>query len=220
MRCDEQFAWGPRAHSQEIGGKSLGAVAVALIALVGTLCTPWIAAAVKERVRVRDLRVAINADLSIYSKLPDGEAKSELLKHIETRLDSLREKDEYAGRPAWIGKAAGIASYGIMLTLLIVSTDIRVQRDHQGALRVVSDGGLDVWLPVAVLAVFLGALSTLVWGRITVKVLLLYHYWRARSSQARQVASQREFGSTSQRFEAKAAARKARPRKKSRKRRR
>ncbi|VEG15842.1 Uncharacterised protein [Mycolicibacterium phlei] len=137
------------------------AVVIALIGLVGSAA---VGNALSEWFRRRNLHESIKADLSVWTQLPDGDAKSRLLARIEQRVDGLAVEPT----PSLILRfAAAIIPSAAWLALtfgtVILSYGWKFRRDESGILRLYTSSGNDsmpflVFILMVVIGVFVNAI--------------------------------------------------------------
>jgi hypothetical protein len=150
---------------------------VAVIGVIGTLATPWVASTVNERFKRRDLRESIKSDLEVWDKLPEGESKEALFEFIEGRVEQLTKAESKSGS---LGKVVALGVSGALwigyAILGFYSGEFRLQRNADGILQVHSDRhtiNLMTIVNIGVLALISGVATGFAIGYYGIK-------WRSR----------------------------------------
>ncbi|OMC08028.1 hypothetical protein [Mycolicibacterium fortuitum] len=110
---------------------------VLVVALVGLVGTVLASTAATEMLKRRDLRESIKSDIDIWSKLPDAStAKSDLLRHIDDRVQSLGVQPARRAR-LLLTYVAVVCTAAAVFTVLLVQggNGIGFRRDGEGVLR-------------------------------------------------------------------------------------
>lgn len=141
-------------------GATMAPMIAVVIALIGLVGSAAVGNALSEWFRRRNLHESIKADLSVWTQLPDGDAKSRLLARIEQRVDGLAVEP----KPSLILRfAAAIAPSAAWLTIafgtVILSFGWKFRRDESGILRLYTSTGNDsIPFIVFVLTIVIGVL--------------------------------------------------------------